>query len=103
MTRSATHRLGWSGTSERPGWGSSAWRACSSVMISAKPCWNVESSACRRRVTQQCQRRQGDTGGCVKVALLLDGGVVLRDSSDRDGQINVYTASRVSRLRQGCA
>ncbi|MGI9000895.1 MAG: DUF397 domain-containing protein [Pseudonocardia sp.] len=36
---------------------------------------------------------EGDTGGCVEVAMLPDGGVALRDSNDRDGQIHVYTAA----------
>lgn len=34
-----------------------------------------------------------DTLGYVEVALLPDGGVALRDSKDRDGQIHVYTAT----------
>ena len=34
-----------------------------------------------------------DSVGCVEVALLPDGGVALRDSKDRDGQIHVYTAA----------
>lgn len=35
---------------------------------------------------------EDDDSGCVEVALLPDGGVALRDSKDRDGQIHVYTA-----------
>lgn len=34
-----------------------------------------------------------DSSGCVEVALLPDGGVALRDSKDRDGQVHVYTAA----------
>lgn len=34
-----------------------------------------------------------ESDGCVEVALLPDGGVALRDSKDRDGQVHVYTAA----------
>lgn len=34
-----------------------------------------------------------DSLGCVELALLADGGVALRNSKDRDGQIHVYTAA----------
>lgn len=35
---------------------------------------------------------EDDADGHVEVALLPDGGVALRDSKDRDGQVHVYTA-----------
>lgn len=34
-----------------------------------------------------------DSLGCVEVAMLPDGGVALRNSKDRDGQVHVYTAA----------
>jgi hypothetical protein len=34
-----------------------------------------------------------DSLGCVEVALLPDGGVALRESRARDGQVHVYTAA----------